>query len=167
MFCFAAHTGARRSEIVRVNLDDVDLGAGHALLTEKKRRRGRTSYRRVPLTSFLAEVLSDWKAIHPGGSTLFAKSYQRVGPYLLHGCDSVISNAEASYFFSKTLAGSKWQVLRGWHTLRHSFCSCCAARAVDQRLIDAWVGHQTEAMARRYRHIFPQVERAALHTVFS
>ena len=39
--------------------------------------------------------------------------------------------------------GSKWQVLLGWHVLRHSFASNCAAKGVDQRLIDEWMGHQT------------------------
>jgi len=31
---------------------------------------------------------------------------------------------------------SKWSVIPGWHCLRHSFISNCAARGVDQRLID-------------------------------
>jgi len=28
-----------------------------------------------------------------------------------------------------------WEVLRGWHVLRHSFISNCASRGVDQRLL--------------------------------
>jgi integrase len=43
--------------------------------------------------------------------------------------------------------------VRGWHVLRHSFVSLCANRGVDQRLIDEWVGHATEDMRRRYRHL--------------
>jgi integrase len=60
------------------------------------------------------------------------------------------------------LAGSKWQVLRGWHVLRHSFVSNAAAAGIDQRLIDSWVGHQTEEMRRRYRHLIPSVEQEAI-----
>ena len=45
---------------------------------------------------------------------------------------------------------SKWEVMRGWHVLRHSFISFCAAAGVDQRLIDEWVGHTTEEMRKRY-----------------
>jgi hypothetical protein len=37
---------------------------------------------------------------------------------------------------------------------------------VDQRLIDAWVGHTTEEMRRRYRHLLPNQERQAIQTVF-
>ena len=62
--------------------------------------------------------------------------------------------------------GLKWAVVPGWHCLRHSFISNCAARGVDQRLIDHWVGHTTEAMRRRYSHLLPAVSHAALLTVF-
>lgn len=64
------------------------------------------------------------------------------------------------------LKKSKWHVVPGWHCFRHSFISNCAARGVDQRMIDAWVGHQTEAMRRRYRHLVPAVSQAALASVF-
>jgi integrase len=34
-----------------------------------------------------------------------------------------------------------------------------AARGVDQRIIDEWMGHQTEATRKRYRHLFPKDRR--------
>jgi hypothetical protein len=37
---------------------------------------------------------------------------------------------------------------------------------VDQRLINAWVGHQTEEMVRRYRHLIPDQQQAAIRSVF-
>jgi hypothetical protein len=37
---------------------------------------------------------------------------------------------------------------------------------VDQRLINGWVGHQTEEMVRRYRHLIPDQQRAAIRSVF-
>ncbi len=62
--------------------------------------------------------------------------------------------------------GSKWEVLRGFHVFRHSFASNCAAQGIDQRLIDAWMGHQTEEMRKRYRHLLPSNEVIAIRTVF-
>jgi integrase len=53
-----------------------------------------------------------------------------------------------------------------YHTYRHSFASNLAVRGVDQRVIDEWMGHSTEAMRRRYRHLFPSARRAAI-TSFS
>jgi hypothetical protein len=46
------------------------------------------------------------------------------------------------------------------------FISACAGKAVDQRLIDEWVGHTTEEMRRRYRHLYPSAQQDALKTVF-
>jgi integrase len=63
MFCFAAHTGARRSEMLRLRIDDIDLGTETALLHEKKRARGKRTSRRVPLSSTLVSVLSDWLGV--------------------------------------------------------------------------------------------------------
>ena len=71
LFCFAAHTGARRSEILRALVADVDFTGNTVLVREKKRSRGQRTTRRVPLTPFLKKVLKDWLAIHPGGPALF------------------------------------------------------------------------------------------------
>ena len=66
----------------------------------------------------------------------------------------------------RTLAGPKWEVVRARHVLRHSFISACASRGVDQRPIDERVGHTTEEMRRRYRHLYPSVQREAIASVF-
>ena len=39
-------------------------------------------------------------------------------------------------------------------------------QGVDQRIIDELVGHQTEAMRRRYRHLYPQTVADAVKQVF-
>ena len=63
--------------------------------------------------------------------------------------------------------GARLDVIRTAQlALRHSFISNCAARGVDQRLIDHWVGHTTEAMRRRYSHLLPAVSQTALLSVF-
>src|SRR4029077_11366716 len=70
VFCFAAYTGARRSELLRVLVTDVDLEDGTVVLREKKRSRKQRTTRRVPLAPFLAGVLRDWLKTHPGGPFL-------------------------------------------------------------------------------------------------
>jgi len=57
--------------------------------------------------------------------------------------------------------------MRGLHCLRHSFNSACASGGgFDQRLIDAWVGHQTEQQRKRYRHWYPSTQQEAINFVF-
>src|SRR5205085_1514035 len=61
----------------------------------------------------------------------------------------------ANTSFWQPLRGTEWQIQMkgkwnyfkiGFHTYRHSFASNLAAAGVDQRIIDLWMGHQTEAM---------------------
>jgi integrase len=71
MACTAAHGGARRSELLRMRVADVDLAQGILRIREKKRARGRRTTRDVPLSPALAAVLAGWLAVHPGGQALF------------------------------------------------------------------------------------------------
>jgi integrase len=195
MVAFAAHTGARRSELLRALVIDVDFTGNTVLVREKKRSRGQRTTRRMPLTPALKEALQGWLAIHPGGPYLFAPereiarskkrskttghkgqqtratSYkgrmatvktraERPGP-------GALTKDEAHDHLKRTLASSQWDVLRGFHVLRHSFISACASKGVDQRLIDEWVGHTTEEMRKRYRHLYPSAQVEALRGVFA
>jgi integrase len=83
----------------------------------------------------------------------------------LPGLGALTKN-EAHDHFKRALAGSKWAVVPGWHCFRHSFISLCASGGTDQRLIDEWVGHQTEEQRRRYRHLLPSTQREAIRSVF-
>jgi integrase len=193
MFVFAAHTGARRSEMLRVLVSDVDLENGTVLIREKKRSRTQRTTRRVPLTPFLATVLRAWLGQHPGGQHLFchdaevcrSKKRSRTTGYtwgkrrptspsgraaLVRRRQlpalSGLTKKEAHDHFRRSLARSRWAVVRGWHCFRHSFISLCASQGTDQRLIDEWVGHQTEEQRKRYRHLLPSTQRAAIQLVF-
>jgi integrase len=156
MFVFAAHTGARRSEIRRSLITDFDFEAKSVLIREKKKDHEKVeTYRSVPLSPKLEAVMRAWFADHPGGQHAICTSAGT--PITEHYSTKLVVNA---------LKKTKWSVIPGWHCFRHSFISNCAARGVDQRLIDQWVGHTTEAMRRRYRHLVPAVSQAALLSVF-
>ncbi len=72
----------------------------------------------------------------------------------------------ATYYFKKALPGSKWEVVRGFHVFRHSFASNLARENVSRDVIDGYMGHQTEEMRKRYRHLFPQEGENAIQKVF-
>jgi integrase len=166
MFVFAAHTGARRSELLRARVDDIDFTGGTVLIREKKRARSKRTHRRVPLSPGLEQVLRDWLGRHPGGQYLFCHGLKVPRSKKRRTAVGPLTRNEANDHFHRTVAGSKLEVLRGWHVFRHSFCSNLAAAGVDQRLIDAWVGHTTEEMRKRYRHLIHNQERQAIQKVF-
>jgi integrase len=193
LFCFAAHAGARRSEILRALVADVDFIGNTVLVREKKRTRGQRSTRRIPMTPFLKQVLTDWLAIHPGGPALFchagtvARSKKRSRttghqndkkrPSSLKGrmatvkkreqqAQAALTRNEVHDHFKRVLTGTKWDGMRGLHTLRHSFISACASKGVDQRLVQEWAGHMNEATSKRYRHLYPSTQQEAIKGVF-
>jgi len=166
LFVFAAHTGARRSEIMRSQLDDIDLKGKTVLIREKKRVRGRRSTRSVPMSDQLRDVLRDWMDQNPSATYTFCRPMFGLVIKPVDEQPIPLNRDDMAGYFRRTLAGTKWAKLRGWHVFRHSFCSNCAAAGVDQRIINAWVGHQTEDMVKRYRHLIPNQEQAAIRQVF-
>jgi integrase len=163
----AAHTGMRRSELLRLRIEDVDFPSKTVLVHEKKRVKGMRTTRRVPISPQLEEELQDWLSRHPGGAFLFAQTMQVERSKKKRTEPTPITRDEAHDHFQRTLAKSKWQVLKGWHVLRHSFASNLAAKGIDQRVIDEFMGHQTDQQRRRYRHLFPNQQRQAICTVFA
>ena len=156
MVAFAAYTGARRSEIVASQRSDIDLANQRVLIREEKRKHERGgSFRHVPLHPGLARILGEWLAAHPGGPDTFCR---RAGVPLTW-------NAARKYLRG-VLDGGRWAKIAGWHVFRHSFASICARRGTPQAHLDAWLGHQTEAMRERYRHLYPRDQQAAIRLAF-
>lgn len=166
MFVFAAHTGCRRSEILRSEIDDIDLAGRSLIIREKKRIRGRLTTRSVPISALLHDVLLQWLSNHPGRGPTFMLTPAVERSKKQTYSHRPLTHDEAQYYFKRALAETKWSCVRGWHVFRHSFCSNCAAMGVDQRVINAWVGHQTEEMVKRYRHLIPNQQLEAISKVF-
>jgi integrase len=152
----AAFTGARRSEIRRSEVQDFDFARGIVTLRERKRKHSKSlSFRLVEIHPRLATVMQEWFADHPGGKYAFYTEP-----------NTAITPDQAEDTLEDALAGSKWSVLRGWHVLRHSFASICAMKGLRESTISKWMGHETEEMKQRYRHLFPEVTKAEMARLF-
>lgn len=189
MVCLAGYAGVRRSELLRAEAADIDSTAMTLTVREKKRKKGVVTTRRVPLAKPLAAVLKEWMKVRPSGVPfLFSETGTRLRSRTRgkttgnavgsHGRGEGVTLREAppasgitddiaSDHLDRALAASpKWENLKGWHVLRHSFISACANRGIDQRMIDAWVGHSSDEQRLRYRHLYPSTQRAAIDQVF-
>jgi integrase len=166
MCVMAAHTGARRSEMLRAERQDVDFEQGIITIREKKRVRGKVTTRRVPISSRLKEALAALPLVN--GRLFGELSVQSVQKAFMRVVGKHLSGAKNAEAKNRKEAKrrTKWSVLKGYHVLRHSFISALANKGIDQRIIDELVGHQTEAMRRRYRHLYPQTVADAIKQVF-
>ena len=157
-----AYTGMRRGEVLRLTWMDVDFTSGYVTARSRKQSRTRAeTIRRIDLHGELSSLLLDWRTQCPRGQFVIsdAKTLQP------------IMKDRANRLFWQPMRGTDWSLdsARRWfkvgfHTYRHSFASNLAAAGVDQRVIDEFMGHQTETMRKRYRHLFPQNRRSAIES---
>ena len=166
LFVFAAHTGARRSEMIRSLVTDLDFDANLITIHERKKAHDKRTTRQVSMSPLLRTTLRKWLAERPDCDHTFCQSAKvnRGGKPRQQSLPLTVN--EIHDHFRRTLSGTKWARLHGWHVFRHSFCSNCAAKGIDQRIINAWVGHLSDDMVRRYRHLLPDQQRSAIAAVF-
>jgi len=146
----AAYTGMRFSEVRRLKWSDVDLDSNQILARGYKGSKQQVeSPRRIPLHSNLVKILKE-HAQKASGSWLFTDQDGNPRP--------------SHYYYwrlQKLTDGTEFEGVR-FRTLRHSFASNLAIQGVDQRIIDRWMGHHTEAMRERYQHLFPDQQQEAI-----
>jgi integrase len=152
----AAHTGARRAELFRSRVEDFDFGNKLILIRELKRSKAKETFRTVDMTPMIEKFMKEYfEQIHPGGLYSFCSE-----------ANKELTDGQAWKAFRTAVKGSKWEVLRGYHSFRHSFASNLAAAGIDARVISELMGHQTADMEKRYRHLFPEQRRAAVVSVY-
>jgi integrase len=155
-----AYTGMRRGEVLRLRWSDVEFDQDSVVARSHKQSRQKSeTARRIDLHPELKKLLLVWRDERPRGQFVVCKD----------DSDAPIDVQTANRAFCRPLRGTAWCLDArkrwfkvGFHTYRHSFASNLAARGVDQRIIDEWMGHQTEAMRKRYRHLFPKERKSAM-----
>ena len=109
LLAFVAHTGARRSEIVRARLEDIDFRAKTILIREKKKSRTKAmTFRRVDMSVLLESVLQQLVRDHSGGQHIFSLTNDKseITPLTVWQADHQLSLA---------LRGNKWDIACGFH----------------------------------------------------
>ena len=155
-----AYTGMRRGEVLRLRWADVDFETdGITAWSRKQSRSNKDTKRTIDLHPELKTILLRWQAQRPKGQFVVSEI----------GTLTPLIPSRANAAFLQPLRNTFWCLDRkrrrykiGFHTYRHSFASNLAARGIDQRLIDEFMGHQTDAMRKRYRHLFPKDRKKAI-----
>lgn len=138
----ALHTGMRRSELVNLEYEDVDLGSNRIYIRNKEDKNFTTkSYREriVPLHNNLVSFFSRGKQgfcfLHQGKKYNPKTTTKNFG-MLLKRLDI---NGDA-----------------GLHTLRHTFASYLIMNNVDMRTVSEYLGHSTTHVTELYSHLCPK-----------
>lgn len=157
-----AYTGMRRGEVLRLAWSDVDFEQGYVTARSRKQSQTRReTQRRIDLHPELSQHLTLWRKQRSKGQWVISDGNSL----------SQLRPDQANLLFWKPMRHTAWclKSARNWfkigfHTYRHSFASNLACLGVDQRVIDEFMGHQTEEMRKRYRHLFPKQRRSAIES---
>lgn len=141
-------TGARISEAVGLDIDDVDLDSGAARLLGKGSKE-----RIVPLGSYACEAVQAW--LVRGRPDLSAKG--RAGPaFFLNQRGARLSRQSA---WAVITAAAERAGLSGHvspHTLRHSFATHLLEGGADVRVVQELLGHASVTTTQIYTMITVQ-----------
>lgn len=156
MVVAAMFTGARRSELCRMEIQDVDLDHGVFTIRQRKADRDYSeSERIVPIHGQLAAALELWLIEHPGGKALFRVPGNMARSWPKSESPRDVTVHMASDHLERVVRNmTAWKHVAGrWHLFRHSFISWCAVSGVPEADIESWVGHLTPEMRKHYTHL--------------
>ncbi len=150
-----AYTGIRRGETLGLTWDHVDLARGTVTAHSRKQSRKQ---KQTPRTIDL----------HADLVPLLVEAEKAGGRYVVRDeDDGQLQGNRGDRLFWRPMRHTDWHLENdrfkvGFHTYRHSFASNLAVAGIDQRVINELMGHTTEEMAKRYRHLIPAKTKAAV-----
>ena len=151
-------TGARVSELVGLNWDDVDVETGIVRLQGKGKKE-----RIVPIGDIALEAIREYRSQQPG------KPGKRTQGKETKGLKQVERPTDPAPVFRNNRGGRlsarsvermvkrSSQLLQGGtvtpHTLRHSFATHLLDEGADLRVIQEMLGHASLATTQKYTHV--------------
>ncbi len=143
LFIVSYHTGARKSELLRLRWADVDMDAGLMLFRETK----NSEPREVPFIGPMAETLRDLRAKHPDAEHVFVWS----------------SGERIRDFRGAWEAATKAAGLPGhlWHGNRRSAAVNLTAAGVNEQTAMSLTGHKDRSTFRGYNVLARATKQAA------
>jgi len=140
---FALSTGARKSEVLKLKLRDLDLERQVAILRETKNRETR----KVPIVSYLKGVIEE----HLKWRERYLNKREIKSDYLFPRSDGKGSiDIRKAWENARDKAGI---IDFRFHDLRHSAASYLAMNGASQLEIAEVLGHKTLQMVKRYSHL--------------
>ncbi len=140
-------TGARVSELVGMNLDDLNLSDGLVRLRGKGRKE-----RIVPIGDVAVEALQEYHAALTPHALRFTLHEEREKPAFLNNRGSRLTARSVERVvekYSSRLAGGRISP----HALRHSFATHLLDEGADLRAIQEMLGHASLGTTQKYTHL--------------
>jgi len=147
-------SGARVSELVGLNWDDLDLEAHFIRLRGKGKKE-----RRVPMGTVATEAILEYQRKLPSSDTSTGKKLSNQLPPR-SGSQPLFLNARGGRLTTRSVermikqqTGDRFPKTVTPHTLRHSFATHLLDEGADLRAIQELLGHASLATTQKYTHV--------------
>ncbi|MCP4773652.1 MAG: tyrosine-type recombinase/integrase, partial [Planctomycetaceae bacterium] len=137
--------GLRVSELVGVNLDDLDLTDGLVRVRGKGKRE-----RLAPLGSFAVRALRSWLKKRTPARGL---SKEEASAVFLNKFGKRLTTRSVARMLEKYLKVTGLDLRTSPHTLRHSFATHLLDRGADIRSVQELLGHKSLVTTQIYTHV--------------
>lgn len=149
-------TGIRVSELVSINLNDID-DAGQALIVRGKGKKERI----VPLGSHALAALQHYTNMLRSSRQFADMADTNNAPLFINKHGGRLSTRSVRRKVSKYLAQAGLDPDISPHTLRHSFATHLLDNGADLRSVQELLGHQSLSTTQVYTHLTTQRMREA------
>ena len=153
MALMSLFTGLRAGEIMKMRGEHVDLVGARARVIDTKTGQDRTVYLPAPVLEMLKEV-----EIKPG-----ALVFERPKGGTVLKISQVFKRTVRDLGLNDGREDRRDQVV--FHTLRHTFASWLVIQGKGLYLVGTLLGHTTVEMTKRYAHLAPETQRAAVEAI--
>ena len=159
-----ATTGMRRSEMVRLQKSDFDPTTGQLTVrsgkgSKTKRRTTRTIHVHASILPLLTE---HHRALPRRENWLFPQftaTKKRTSDRPVED----LRAERAARLLTELLSGTEFELLGGWHALRHGFITICVWKGMTFEQISQWTGHIERETQRRYTHYSGEASRRLMN----
>lgn len=145
-----AYTGMRRGEVLNLEWADIDFDRKIIWIRSKKqssRQQQTARWLEIP-----ERLLGELAGRENRNKTRYV---------FTNAQGDQISKHTLTDSFKRLIAGTRFAGI-GFHAFRHSLASNLAMRGIKPYVIDEILGHQTQEMRERYRHLFPDQKAEAI-----
>jgi integrase len=161
LIALGVYCGLRLGDAALVRWADVDMVKGVVSLVPQKTARRSQKRVTLPMHPVLLEMLNGATKrtgyVMPGIADRYRQYTAALSGDILKLFESVGIETK-----SKVDGSDRMRPDCGFHSLRHTFVSLCAAGGVPQSVVQSLVGHGSPAMTQHYTHVGTEAARRAV-----
>jgi integrase len=150
----AAYTGMRQGELLKLRMQDIDLGTGQIYIGGRDgfQTKGK-NFRAVPVHERIKPIITQRSEYAPRNALIFGDDWPGGKDQLIRAFKKV-----RNYSVKKD---DKWT----FHSLRHTFATWCAEAGVPIRTLMGLMGHSNVETTLRYAKVTDQARYDAISAI--